>query len=42
MEEVGKIREGLLSVSGVEKKDTELLNAQITTYQTRIKEDNKG
>ena len=42
MEEAGKIREGLLFVSGVEKKDTELLNAQITIYQTRIKEDNKG
>ena len=42
MEEAGKIREGLLFVLGVEKKDTGLLNAQITICQTKIKEENKG
>ena len=42
MEEVGKIREGLLFVLGAKKKDTELLNTQITIYQTRIKKEKKG
>ena len=35
-----KIREGLLLVLGVEKKDTKPLNTQITICQTEIREDN--
>ena len=40
VEEAGKIREGLLLVLGVEKKDIEPLNAQIIICQIEIKEDN--
>ena len=40
VEEAGKIRGGLLLVLGVEKKDTEPLNSQITICQTKIKEEN--